>query len=147
MQLPAHSECSSVFLPTKPEPIFLESWEVLTLFHFINFSCEGNFFFGQSSKRLSADHLRCEHRHFYTVTSVGLLSYILADLGPRGELLKKQRSFLVQPMRNLRESRYKISHAYFRLLLSRLQASTKRTYARDTGPFSNGTPPSQLRTN
>ena len=35
------------------------------------------------------------------VTSVGLVSYILADLGPRGELLTKQTSFLVQPYARL----------------------------------------------
>ena len=33
------------------------------------------------------------------------------------------------------------------LSLSRLQSSMKRTFERDTRPFSNGTPPTQLRTN
>ena len=76
--------------------IFFEQYEVPTVLPFINFFCKGSFFFGQYSKCLSADCLRCERRRFYKVTSVGLVSYILADLGPRGELLKKQTSFLVQ---------------------------------------------------
>ena len=63
---------------------------------FINFSCEGSFFFGQSSRRLSADRLRCEHRRFYMATSVGLVSYLFVDLGPRGALLTMQTSFVVQ---------------------------------------------------
>ena len=63
----------------------------------INFSCEGSVFLGQSLKRLSANRLRCEHRHFYKVTPVGLVLYILADLGPPGEVLTKQTIFLVQP--------------------------------------------------
>ena len=39
---------------------------------------------------------------------------------------------------------YETSQAGVRLLQSRLQASTKRTYARDTGPFPNGTPWNKL---
>ena len=35
------------------------------------------------------------------VTSIELVPYILADLGPRGELLTKQTSFLVQPYARL----------------------------------------------
>ena len=42
---------------------------VSTVFLFINFSCKGSFFFGQSLKHLSADCPRCEHRCFYTATS------------------------------------------------------------------------------
>ena len=38
------------------------------------------------------------------------------------------------------------SQAYLRLPQSRLQTSMKCTYERHTWPFSNGTPPSQLRT-
>ena len=49
-------------------------------------------------------------------------------------------------MRDLGESRYKTSQAYFRLLQFRLQASTKRTHTRDTMPFWNGTPLSQVST-
>ena len=73
--------------------------KVLTVFHFTNFYCINLFLFGQSLKRLSPECLncKCEHRHFYIVTSVGLVSYcILADPGPRGELLTKQTSFLMQ---------------------------------------------------
>ena len=61
-------------------------------FPVISFSCEGSLFFGQSSKRLYADRLRCEHRCFYMATSVRLVLYILADLGPCSKLLT---SFLV----------------------------------------------------
>ena len=50
-------------------------------------------------------------------------------------------------MCGLWESRHTTLQAYFRLQQSRLQASTKHMYARDTRPFSNGTSPSQLRTN
>ena len=78
-----------------------EPCEIPTLFPFINFSCEGSFFFGQSSKHLLADRLRCEHRRFCTATSVKLVSYILADIGPHGKLLTKQTSFLVQPNERL----------------------------------------------
>ena len=53
--------------------------------------------FGQSSKRLSADHLRHEHRGFYMVTSIGLVPYILADLALQGKLLTKHKNFLMQP--------------------------------------------------
>ena len=53
---------------------------------------------GQSLKRLSADRPRCERRRFYMVTSVGLVSYVFADLGPHGELLTRQTSFLVQTL-------------------------------------------------
>ena len=76
---------------------FFEPCEVPTVSPFFNFSCKGSFFFGQFSKCLSDDRLRCEHRRFYMIISVGLVSYILADLGPRGELLTKQTSVLVQP--------------------------------------------------
>ena len=83
------------FLPKKPEPIlFLPAMRSFNTFSlFFNFSREGSYFFGQSSKHLSADHHRCEHRDFYKVSSVGLVSYILADQRPRGELLTKQTSF------------------------------------------------------
>ena len=42
---------------------------------------------------------------------------------------------------------YETLQASFHLSQSRLQASTKWTNVRNTRPFSNGTPPSQLRTN
>ena len=138
MQSPTHTECSTRFFPMKPEPC-----EVPAVFPFINLFCEGSFFFGQSSKRLSADRLRCEHRRFYMATSVGLVSYILADLGPRGELLTKQPSFLVQPKARLARIASRHFGSLFRLKQSRLQASTKHTYARDTAPFSSGMPPGQ----
>ena len=86
------------FLRNRNQYIFFESCEVQKSFSFFFiFSCEGSFFFGKSSKCLSVDRLRCEQRRFYVVTSVGLVLYILADLGPCGELLTKQTSFLVQP--------------------------------------------------
>ena len=66
-----------------------------------SFSCKGSFFFGQSSKCLTDDRLRCEHRCFYMATSVRLVSHILADPGPRGTLLTKQTSFLAQPYARL----------------------------------------------
>ena len=40
---------------------------------------------------------RCEHRRFYMATSMRLVSYILTEIGPCGELLSKQTNFLVQP--------------------------------------------------
>ena len=91
-------------LPKKPEPIhFLRSMRSYKSFSFFfNFSCEDSFFFGQSSKHLSADRLRCEHRLFYMVTSVGLNCFVhTRNPGPRGELLTKQTSFLVQPYARL----------------------------------------------
>ena len=127
--------------------IFFEPCEVQTVFPFFQFSCEGSFFFGQSSKRLSADHLRCEHRRFYMVTSVGLVPYILADLGPRGVLLTKQTSFLFSRA-TLCATAARIALQNFTCLFSPATISlAKHTYVRDTRPFSNGTPPSQLRTN
>ena len=65
-----HIESSSVFTSQ-------ETQTVPTVFPFINFSCKGSFLFDQSSKRLTTDLLRCEHRHFYTITSVELLSLSL----------------------------------------------------------------------
>ena len=98
LQSPTHIECSLVFLPKKSEPIhFLRAIRSCISFPFINFSCVDSFFFDQSSKHLSADHLRYEHGHSYMATSVGLVSYILADQGQRDELPTKQTSFLVQP--------------------------------------------------
>ena len=78
------------FLPKKPEPIhFLRAMQSSNSFSlFFNFSCEGSFFFGQSSK--------LRHGYFRWIVSyilaelgprVGLVSYILAEQGPRGELL------------------------------------------------------------
>ena len=50
------------FLPKKSELIhFFQPCEASTVFACFNFSCEVNFFFRQSLKRLSADRLRCEH--------------------------------------------------------------------------------------
>ena len=55
--------------------------------------------------------------------------------------------FLCNLMRSLWESHCKTSQAYFRLPQSRLQVSTKHTYAHDTRPFSNSMPSNHLRTN
>ena len=95
VQSPTHIECSSVFpsQETGTDAIssshakFKQFFMFFFLFLIYNFSCEGSFSFGQSSKHLSADHLRCDHRRFNMATSVGLVSYILEALGPRGELL------------------------------------------------------------
>ena len=98
--------------PPPPPPPLLPPYQVLhsnhakfyQFFPFINFSCEGSFFFSQPSKCLSADRLRCEHRRFYTCTYVGIVPfvpYIFAGLGPHGELLTKRTSFLVQPSARL----------------------------------------------
>ena len=66
------------FLPKKPEPIhYLRAMRSSNSFSLINFFSKGSFFFSQSLKHLSADHLRCENRCFYMVTSVGFVSYIL----------------------------------------------------------------------
>ena len=116
-------------------------------FSLINFSCEGSFFFGQSSKRLSANHLRCEHRRFYKVTSVGLVLYILADLGPHGKLLTKQTSFLLQPYAWLARITLRNFSSLFSLATMSLASLTKtHIHGCDTTSFSNGTPLSQLRT-
>ena len=64
---------------------------VFSLILFINFLCWGRFFFGQSSKHLSADCLRSKHRCFYMVTSVGWL--LPSDLF----CTYTQMSFLVRP--------------------------------------------------
>ena len=143
MQSPTHIESSSTFPSQEHEPFhFRRAMRSSDSFSIFSFSREGSSYLGQSSKRLSADRLRCGHRRFYMVTSVGIVSHILADPGWRGELLTKQRVFSCNPMRDFRESRYKTSQVYIRLSQSRLQASKKRTYVRDTRPFSNGTPPS-----
>ena len=57
--------------------------------------------------------------------------------GTRGfpRTLSLKRVLSCNPMRGLRESGHETSQAYFRLPQSRLQDSTKRTYARDTRPF------------
>ena len=146
MQSPTHVECSSIFsFPrNRNQYIFFEPCEVPAVFPYFSFSCKGSFFFGQSLKRLSG-RLRCEHRRFHMNTLVGLVSYALADRV--ANFSHSKRVFSRNPMRDLPESRYKTSQAYFRLPRSRLQAPFKRTYAHDTRPFSNCTPPSQLRTN
>ena len=77
--------------------IFFKPYIVPTVFPFINFSCQGSFFYSQSSNSLSADRLRCEHRRFYMVTSVRPVLYTVADLGPHGELLAKRTNFPLQP--------------------------------------------------
>ena len=61
--------------------------------------------------------------------------------------LQNKRSFLIKPYTRLRESLYETLQAYFRPPQSHLQASTKCRYVSNTRPFSNGTSPSQLRTN
>ena len=58
------------FLPKKPEPIHV-LWAMWSSNNFSSFIP-----FGQSLKHLSADHLRYEHRCFYMVSSVGLVSYM-----------------------------------------------------------------------
>ena len=114
---------------TVTDTFFFEPCEVPALFPFTNFSCEGSFSFGKSWKCLFADRLKCEHRHFDMATSVGLVSYILEDLGPHGELLTKQTSFLMQRYAQLA----KIASWNFTSLFSpaaiRLQAPTNRTCA------------------
>ena len=72
--------------------IFFEPCQVptVTVSPFIDFSCKDSFFCGLSLKHLSADRLR----PFYMVTSLRLVSNILADL-LCGKLLTKQKSFLV----------------------------------------------------
>ena len=66
MQSRTHIECSSFFSfqRNRNRYIFFEPFEVPTGFPFINFSYVGSLFFGQSWKRLSADHLGCLHRRF-----------------------------------------------------------------------------------
>ena len=127
--------------------IFFEPHEVPTVFPFINFSCKGSFSFGQSSKHISADHVRCEHIYFYMVTSVGLVLYILADLGLHGELLTKQMCFLVHSYARLARIALQNKQAYFHLPESCLQTSMKRTYAHHTRLFSNGIPLIKLSSN
>ena len=116
-------------------------------FPHINFYCKSSFYFGQSSKCLSTDHLTCEHRCFYMATYVRLVSYILTDLGPSGNFSQSKWIFSCNPTLRLWELHHETLHAYFRLPQSRLQASTKGTYAHDTRPFPNGTLPSQFKTN
>ena len=64
MQSPTHSGCSSgfLFLRNRNRYIFFQPCEVPAIFPLINLSFEGSLFFGQSSKPLSSDRLRCEHR-------------------------------------------------------------------------------------
>ena len=138
-------ECSSFFSSKETRTdAFSSSHAKFQQFYPLPISHEGSFFFGQSFKRLSADHLRCEHRRFYMTTSVGLASYILADLGPHGELLTKQTSFLVQPYAWLVRIALQNFTSLFHLPIG-LQASMKRMYASNARPFSNHAPPSQLR--
>ena len=125
MQSLEHIECST---RNPNQYIFLVPCEVPTVFvPYINFSCQSSSFFSQCLKRLSADHLRCDHRCFYMVTSIWLVSYILAELGPGGKLLKKQTSFLVQPHAWLVRIVLWNFPSLFRLPQSCLQASRQRT--------------------
>ena len=79
------------FIPKKPEPIhFLRALWSSNSFPFISSSCQRSLFFGRSSKRLSAANFRYENRRVFMTTFVGLVSYILVNLGPLGELLTKQ---------------------------------------------------------
>ena len=150
MQSPTHIECSSVFQETGTYTFFFFSEPCgvqivfLFSFFFFNCSCQDRFFFGQSSKRLSAYILRCEHRRFSMVISVGLVLHILAVQGPCGELLEKQTSFLVQPYTLY--ARFALQN--FTSLFSPATISLANLHeTHDTRPFSNGTPSSQLRTN
>ena len=65
--------CSSI-LPsqeTGADTFYFEPRKVPS-FNFFNFSCGGSFLFGQSSKRLPADRLRCER--LYVDTTVGFVT-------------------------------------------------------------------------
>ena len=117
--------------------IFFESCEVSIVFPFINFFC-------QSSKRLSADRLRCEDRCFYMVTS----NYLFCGRRRTAWWIdhkanKFSRATLCASCEN---GVTKFCKPIFSLPQSHLQASMKHMYACDTRPFSNSMPPSQLRT-
>ena len=92
-----HIECSSFFpfQETKTDTFCSSHAKFQQFFPLINFSCKGSLFFGHSLKHLPAYCLRCEHKRFYMVSSIGLVLYI--HTRPHGKLLTKQTSFLVQP--------------------------------------------------
>ena len=149
MQLLTCIECSLGFLSQEiGTDTFSSSRAKFQQFFIISISlARVAFSFSQSWKRLLADCLRCEHRRFNMTTSEGLVSYILADLGPHGDLLTKQTSFLVQQYMWLaRIALRKFASLYLPATIS-LASPTKRMYACNTRPFSNSMPPNQLRTN
>ena len=58
-----HIDCSSGFLSQETgTDTFLWAMQSSSSFSLYQFLLQGSFFFGQSSKSLSADHLRCEHK-------------------------------------------------------------------------------------
>ena len=59
-------------------------------------TCHTCFFFGQSSKCLSADRHRCKHRCFYVITC-------FVDIFINGMFLTKQTIFSCNPFSDLRE--------------------------------------------
>ena len=149
MQSPIHNECSSVFpfQETGTDTFSLSRAKLFFFIFFIFFPCKGSSFFGRASKRRLADRIRCEPRHFYVVSYFRRTCFVHTRR-PRTawRAPTKAKVFSCNPLRDLRESRYKTSQAYFHLPQSRLQASAKRTHAHATRPFSNGTPRNQLRT-
>ena len=147
MQSWTHIECSSGFLSRGTRSHTFSSCHV-KFEQFIPLSISRCFFFGQSSKRLSADRLRCEHRRFNIATSVGDLFSAYSQISDRGaNFSQSKRVFSCSPMRGFRESCLETSQNFFHMPQYHLQASTKRTYVRYTRPFLNDTPQSQLRTN
>ena len=126
-------------LPKKPEPIhFLRAMRSSNSFSFFTISL-ARVDFSLVNLRIvfSADGFRCEHRRFYIFFSVGFVSYVLAAKGPRGELLKKQTSFLVQHYARLA----RIELQYFTSLFSSATISLARlhemheTHTHNTRPF------------
>ena len=149
MQLPTHWVLFAFSFPRDRKwYIFIKPCKVPAVFLFINLSGKGSLFFGHSLKHLSAYCLKCKHRRFYMYGYFHRTCFVHTRR-PRTvwQTSHKANEFLVQPSVNLQESHYETFHAYFRLLQSCLIASMKQTYVRDTRPFSNSTPPSQLRTN
>ena len=127
--------------------IFFEPCKVPTVFPLINSSCVASFFFGQSSKLLSANRLRCDHRCLQLHGYFHRTCFVHTHRPRTAWRTSRKANKFSCTMQGLRESRYETLQAYFRLPQSRLQAFLKCMYAHDTRPFSNGTPPSQLRTN
>ena len=141
-----HIECS-LFFPfqeTKTDTFCSSHAKFQQFFPLINFSCKGSLFFGHSLKvfQLTASGVNTNTSTWFL--PLGLFCTYTQD--HMANFSQSKQVFLCNHMRDMRELRYKPSQDHFRLPQSRFQASTQGTYTHNTGPFSNGTSLSKLRT-
>ena len=102
-----HTGCSSAYFPGNGNRnIFFRACRVATTVHVLPFC--------PSSKHLSADRVRHEHRRFYMATSVKLILFILADLKDHmANLSQNKRVFSFNPLCSLKNRLYQTPQPIF----------------------------------